>query len=48
MDYFEFGPFRLEVETRSLYVREGDGVLFVPITPKAFDANRESLCRTRP
>ena len=37
MDFFEFGPFRLEVATRSLYVREGEGVLFVPITPKAFD-----------
>lgn len=32
-DYFEFGPFRLEVSARSLY----RGEEFVPLTPKAFD-----------
>src|SRR5436190_5046321 len=33
MDYFEFGPFRLEVSSRSLY--RGDE--FVTLPPKAFD-----------
>jgi len=32
-DYFEFGPFRLDSSSRSLY--RGDE--FVPVTPKAFD-----------
>src|SRR5690349_13086041 len=33
MDYYEFGPFRLEVSSRSLF-RGGE---FVPVTPKALD-----------
>jgi len=33
MDYYEFGPFRLEVSSRALY-RGGE---FVPVTPKALD-----------
>jgi DNA-binding winged helix-turn-helix (wHTH) protein/TolB-like protein len=35
-DYYEFGPFRLEVASRSLY-RAG---AYVPVTPKAFDTLR--------
>ena len=33
MDYYEFGPFRLEVSSRALY----RGAEFVPVTPKALD-----------
>src|SRR5262245_31196923 len=32
-DYYEFGPFRLDVSARSLY----RGAEFVPITPKMFE-----------
>lgn len=32
-DFFEFGPFRMEIATRSLY----RGEEFVPVTPKALD-----------
>ncbi|HWI20435.1 MAG TPA: winged helix-turn-helix domain-containing protein [Vicinamibacterales bacterium] len=32
-DFFEFGPFKLEISTRSLY----RGEEFVPVTPKALD-----------
>ena len=36
-DYFEFGPFRLEVSTRSLYLHQGDKGEFVAVPPKALD-----------